>query len=56
VLLDATAVQALAQGLWRLVSDDDLRLRLAAAGKRRAASLTWAATAQRTMALYDDLT
>lgn len=56
VLLDATDVQALARGLRRLVSDDDLRHRLAAAGKRRAASFTWAATAQRTMALYDDLT
>lgn len=45
LLVDSTNDEALSEGLIRAATDDALRARLAAAGPKRAASLTWDACA-----------
>jgi glycosyltransferase involved in cell wall biosynthesis len=52
LLVDPTDQAAIAAGLLRLVGDQALRARLAAAGPRRAARFTWPATAAATWAAY----
>jgi len=52
LLVDPTDPDAIAKGLVALVSDCALRQRLTAAGPRRAAALTWPATAAATWAAY----
>ena len=51
-LCDPYDVDALADGLRRLVGDADLRRDLAARGRARAAALSWEATAEGTRAAY----
>jgi glycosyltransferase involved in cell wall biosynthesis len=52
LLVDPTDRAAISAGLVRLVGDQALRDRLAAAGPRRAAGFTWPATAAATWAAY----
>ena len=52
ILFDPTSDQALADSLYRAVSDEALRARLRDAGLRRAAELTWDRTAEVTVAAY----
>jgi glycosyltransferase involved in cell wall biosynthesis len=53
LLVDPEDVPAIAKGLVELVSDRALRERLVAAGRRRAAALTWRATAAATWSAYE---
>jgi glycosyltransferase involved in cell wall biosynthesis len=55
LLVDPLDRGAIAKGLHRLVSDGDLRERLAVAGPRRAAAFTWRATAAATWATYREV-
>jgi len=48
LLVDHEDVGAIAEGIGRLLADADLRTRLVAAGRERAATFTWKATALRT--------
>ena len=52
ILFDPTSDQALADSLYRAVSNEALRARLRDAGLRRAAELTWDRTAEATVAAY----
>ncbi len=52
LLFDPLDVGAMAGTLRRLLGDEALRMRLAEAGTRRAASFTWAHTAELTVASY----
>jgi glycosyltransferase involved in cell wall biosynthesis len=52
--VDPTDVEAIAQGLEKLIDDQDLRRRLAAAGRGRAAAYTWRGAAERTLAVLDE--
>ncbi len=54
LLVDPLDEGAIAKGLVRLVDDAALRARLAAAGRARAAGLTWPATAAATWAAYQE--
>ncbi|MHC4933552.1 MAG: glycosyltransferase family 4 protein, partial [Planctomycetota bacterium] len=53
LLVDPEDEDALAEGLERLLSDSDLRARLAAAGPERARQFTWTACAAATMRAYE---
>jgi glycosyltransferase involved in cell wall biosynthesis len=55
LLVDPVDRGAIAKGLVRLVTDDAVRRRLAAAGPRRAAAFTWPATAAATWAAYREV-
>lgn len=55
LLVDPSSVEAIAQGLLRLLGDADLRERLVAQGRRRAAQFPWAACAERHVALWRHL-
>jgi glycosyltransferase involved in cell wall biosynthesis len=55
LLVDPLDRTAIAAGLVRLAGDDDLRRRLAEAGRRRAAGFTWRATAAATWATYREV-
>jgi glycosyltransferase involved in cell wall biosynthesis len=55
LLVDPEDVPAIAKGLVELVFDRALRERLIAAGRRRAAALTWRATAAATWAAYEEV-
>jgi glycosyltransferase involved in cell wall biosynthesis len=48
--VDPESTEAIAAGLARLLQDDPLRKRLAAAGKRRAAEFTWKSAAEQVLA------
>jgi glycosyltransferase involved in cell wall biosynthesis len=48
VLVDPKDVPAIADGLRRVLEDDELRSRLIGPGRARAAGFTWEATARRT--------
>jgi glycosyltransferase involved in cell wall biosynthesis len=48
LLVDPKDVPAIADGIGRLLEDDDLRERLIGPGRARAAAFTWEATARRT--------
>jgi glycosyltransferase involved in cell wall biosynthesis len=52
LLFDPTSVDAIREALQRLLSDEGERQRLAAAGRARAATFTWEATAAGTLAAY----
>jgi glycosyltransferase involved in cell wall biosynthesis len=54
LLVDPLDVDAIAGAIGRLLADPDLRGRLGAAARARAATFTWAATAARTVAAYED--
>jgi glycosyltransferase involved in cell wall biosynthesis len=52
LLVDPADADAIAKGMVELVSDGELRARLAASGRRRAAAFSWSATAAATWAAY----
>ncbi len=52
LLVDPTTVDALADGLGRLLADQDLREQLCAAGLARAAEFSWSSVAERTVQVY----
>lgn len=52
LLVDPLSVEAIADGMGRLLGDRALRRDLAARGRARAAALTWEETARRTLAVY----
>jgi glycosyltransferase involved in cell wall biosynthesis len=52
LLVDPLSVEAIADGMRRLLEDRNLRRRLVARGRKRAAAMTWEETARRTLALY----
>ena len=51
---DATDVDSIARALRTLDDDDALCVRLAAAGRARAGAFSWRATAERTLAAYEE--
>ena len=53
LLFDPYDQRSISDALARLVGDEELRRRLAAAGRERAASFTWERTAQATIASYE---
>ena len=53
--VDPRDEQAIEQGLERLLCDEALRERLRSEGSRRAAELSWDATARRTLAVYQEV-
>jgi glycosyltransferase involved in cell wall biosynthesis len=56
LLIDAGDTEALAGGLARLVSDEDLRASLAAAGRQQAAHFDWGRAAQQLLEIYRHFT
>ena len=56
VLVDPFDVEAIAAGLERVLTDSDLRERLAEAGRSRAAGFTWGAAAEATLRTLDAAT
>lgn len=52
-LVEADDVEALADSLVRLTTDDELRRQLGAAGRQRAGEFTWERTAEKTRSAYD---
>jgi glycosyltransferase involved in cell wall biosynthesis len=56
LLIDPEDVGAIAEGLVRVASDDEVRRRLSRAGKVRAAGFTWERTATATIAVYRSVT
>ena len=56
LLADPRDVEAIADGLIRVLTDTELRARLAAAGRRRAAGFTWDAAAAATLRALDAVT
>jgi glycosyltransferase involved in cell wall biosynthesis len=55
LLVDPRDVEAIADGLGRVLGDTELRARLAEAGRRRAAGYTWEAGAAATLEVLDAL-
>jgi glycosyltransferase involved in cell wall biosynthesis len=53
LLVDPVDTEAITEGLLRLATDDELRLRLSRAGKVHAARFTWERTASQTIAVYE---
>ena len=53
--VDPADVDGLAEALRRLLGDSDLAERLGAAGRLRASTMTWAATAEATVSLYREV-
>lgn len=53
LLVDPTSVEAIADGIGRVLADPDLRAALCAAGFRQAARFTWEEAARRTVAVYE---
>ncbi len=53
--VDATDVQDLAAGLWRVVFDDARRTELIEAGRRHAATFSWERTARDLAAMYESV-
>ena len=53
--VDPTDVDAVADGLRRVLDDPALAARLVAAGRDRAATLTWAAAAEATVGGYREV-
>ena len=56
LLVDPFDVEAIAAGLERVLTDSELRTRLAGAGRGRAARFTWAAAAEATLRILDAAT
>jgi glycosyltransferase involved in cell wall biosynthesis len=55
LLVDPTSADELAHALLRLCGDSDLRERLAAEGRRRAAEFSWERAARETLLVYREL-
>jgi len=55
LLVDPLDHDGVAAAIERLLDDDDLRKRLADAGRQRSAVFTWAETARRTWSVYEEL-
>ncbi len=53
--VDPFATDAIADGLIRLLTDEDLRARLIVAGRARARELSWDAVAERTLEIYQEI-
>lgn len=53
--VDPRDVDAIAAAVGAVLDDDDLAVRLRAAGRARAATMTWAATAAATVAAYEEV-
>ncbi len=54
LLFDPRSVESITAALERVVSDQALRARLVAAGTARLAGFSWAETARRTLAVYEE--
>jgi glycosyltransferase involved in cell wall biosynthesis len=54
-MVDPRDVEAIADGLQRVLGDSELRVRLAEAGRRRAAGYTWEAGAAAALEALDAL-
>ncbi|MCI0728443.1 MAG: glycosyltransferase family 4 protein [Chloroflexi bacterium] len=54
-LVDPTDVNALAEALQQLLSDERLRRKLGQAGRQRAAAFSWSQIARQTLRLYDEI-
>jgi glycosyltransferase involved in cell wall biosynthesis len=55
LIVDPDSTKAIAEGLKRLVLDEDLRQRLIAAGRENAAQFKWARTCRRVLEVYHHL-
>jgi glycosyltransferase involved in cell wall biosynthesis len=53
VLVDPSSVDDIAKQLYRVLTDEPLRMRLIEAGYRRSAALSWEAAAAQTIAVYE---
>ncbi len=53
VLVDPYSVQSIADGIWKLARDEDLRTEMSKRGQKRAASFTWEACAERVARVYE---
>ena len=53
LLVEPTDIEALAEGLWRLVTDETLRATLVQRGYEQIARFTWPAAAQELLAAYE---
>ncbi|TET43911.1 glycosyltransferase family 1 protein [candidate division TA06 bacterium] len=53
LLVNPEDVNDMAEGLYRLISDDELRERLKLAGRKRASTFTWEKAARATLDVYD---
>lgn len=53
LLVEPTDIEAIAAGLWRLLSDEALRQQLLRRGQERIQRYTWAAAARELLAAYD---
>jgi glycosyltransferase involved in cell wall biosynthesis len=54
LLVDPESTDAVADGLCRLLDEDDLRSHLRATGLRRAAEFSWQRTAEQVLRIYDE--
>jgi len=52
LLVDPTSIEAIAEGLWSILSDEALRRDLIVKGLARAASFSWERTARATLDVY----
>jgi glycosyltransferase involved in cell wall biosynthesis len=50
--VDPNDVQAIAEGLWRLLTDEDLRIDLVRKGRARASEFSWEKAAKQTLDVY----
>mgnify|MGYP001592743278 CR=1 FL=1 len=55
LLVDPQDTAAIAAGIKKLINDPELRQSLATAGKKRAQLFTWKATAQQTLAVFEEV-
>ena len=55
VICDAFSVKSIAQGLYRLCTDDELRRELSIRGRKRAESFTWERSAEMLYSIYEQL-
>lgn len=53
--VDAESTESIAEGLWRVLREDDLRDALRARGYEQAARFTWDEAARRTLAVYEEV-
>jgi alpha-1,3-rhamnosyl/mannosyltransferase len=54
-LVDPADAEAFAEAMWRVATDDSLRARMVAAGRRRAGELSWDEAAANSLRLYHRL-
>ena len=55
LLVDPTSVEAVFQGMLRLLEDNALRTELGRKARTRSLRFTWEATAEKTLRIYRDL-